>query len=181
MQQPKPYAIRSGSYTPLATPDYLIGIDPDTDRHGVAIRHKSILSVTLMDLFELVSYLEGLDGEVSIYVSAGWLNKTSAFNDARITDAISRGLHRKGLRGQTLATATARAAKWALRKASADVGANHEAGRQLIRFCRSLGYTVAEVKPTTTKMSNALFKMATGIELPETVAQDMIDAFALIA
>lgn len=177
----RPYPRRSVPYTLLQSPDYFIGVDPDTGRSGVAIRHQDTLTVTLMNLFEFTSYLQSLSGSVVIRVSAGWLNKTSAFNDRAALSHVRAGLIRKGLAGVQLQSAMHKATAKVQRKASESVGRNHEAGLQLVAFCRQMGYTVEEVRPMTRKMTLAAFTQITKIILPKSAAQEMIDSYCLIA
>ena len=113
------------------TPRYIIGIDPDHARSGVAVLDTRTSSLTLetMDfphLLDVLVYyrdslrLEGKGERPLVVVEAGWLNKKSNFHGYA------------GRRGEKIAK---------------DVGANHETGRKILEMCRHWGIDCEERAP----------------------------------
>ena len=98
----------------------VVGIDPDIDRSGVAVKEdgKIILhSLRFWDLFEFLSQMR----PHKVVIEGGWLNKKSNF--------------RLGKNGNV----NARIGK--------NVGANHEVGRKIVEMCEYLGLEYEVVKP----------------------------------
>jgi hypothetical protein len=109
--------------------DYIIAIDPDVDKNGVAelsTRNK-ILDVTTLNFPELLDYLqarkklsETAHTSLIIVVEAGWLNAISNYHTAA------------GRRGQRIAK---------------NVGANHEVGKLIVQMCKHYKIPVETIKP----------------------------------
>lgn len=113
----------------MKAPDYYIGIDPDVHASGVAIWQTSVKQFTELsceDLFDICLTLSSMHAEYSIVVrlEAGWLLNKSNFSDRNVN----------GTRG-----ANERIAK--------NVGANHEIGRQIEKYCIKHGIPYQLVKP----------------------------------
>ena len=112
-------------------PDYIIGIDPDTDKSGVAVLNVSLhqLEIRSLPFPELLEYLvqcrqnELHNGcKVIVVVEASW--------------KISTNWHTK--RGESIRTA-ARKGK--------DAGRCHEVGRKIVECARHYGFEVVEKLP----------------------------------
>lgn len=138
------------------TDSLCIGIDPDTDRSGVAIwdmRRKRLLQYGALRFFEIFDLLKEHKYSIELVrVEAGWVHAKSNFH---------------GRAYQTKA-AGERIAK--------NVGANHETGRKIVEMCKYFSLTCDEVPPMG-KMRKDYFHQLTGID---TKNQDVIDAVMLV-
>lgn len=117
-----------------------IGIDPDTDKNGVAIWYKDSKELVLKNLrfFELFSLLSELKTafDIQVVVDAGWLNKSNfhaVFGNKNINAKIGER-----------------------------VGANHEVGKKIVEMCEFLNLPASLNKPTKTKSNAERFKAITG-------------------
>lgn len=102
----------------------VIGIDPDTDKNGVAVFDAQAGTIELLSLrfFELYDYLnERIENIESVKIEGGWLNAKSNFRAAK---------------SQSIGERMAK-----------NVGANHEAGRKIVEMCEYLCLSHNIVKP----------------------------------
>jgi len=103
---------------------YIIGIDPDVDRSGVAIYSKianEFIEVQSCTFFEFFNFISNSAIEYYfVIIEAGWLNEKSNWH----------GQH---------GAASERIAK--------NVGANHEVGRKIVEMCEYLGFDYKVQKP----------------------------------
>lgn len=103
---------------------YIIGIDPDNCKSGIAIHNpkEKYLETKSLSFFELFDYLrENKENIKLIKIEGGWLNKKSNFRFAK---------------SQSIGEKMAR-----------DVGANHETGKKIIEMCEYLNIEYKVVKP----------------------------------
>lgn len=141
-------------FKPVEYDRILIGIDPDCDKSGVAMKRGKKIEVELLAFFDLFDVLKAVKGtNVFIRIEAGWLNEKSNFHAHK---------------GQTKA-AGERIAK--------NVGSNHEVGRKIAEMCDYLGLAYELVRPYKRKLTPEMFFIATGIK---TRNSEKIDAAALI-
>lgn len=102
-----------------AKPDFIIGIDPDCDRSGVAVVNastKSLYTCTNKTFPELIDYLYAMrEANVRVAVEAGWLVEKSNYHPVQ------------GRRAEKIAK---------------NVGSNHETGRKIIEMCKYYGLDV---------------------------------------
>lgn len=134
----------------------IIGIDPDVDKSGVCIVNEmlQIERLTTMDLVDLFVLIEGMrDYDIRVIVEAGWKNKTN-FHVGAMDNA------------------------WKSAKIGSHVGANHEIGRQIIKFCEKVGIECHAIKPKGHKMSALDFKRISG--WTKRTNQEMRDAYKII-
>ena len=134
----------------------IIGIDPDVDKSGVCIVNEmlQIERLTTMDLVDLFALIEGMrDCDIRVIVEAGWKNKTN-FHVGAMDNA------------------------WKSAKIGSHVGANHEIGRQIIKFCEKVGIECHAIKPKGHKMSALDFKRISG--WTKRTNQEMRDAYKII-
>ena len=131
--------------------DFRIGIDPDTDKSGVAFFKPKLNKVTMlnnMTFFELYHYLDFTQetatttgAKFEIVIEAGWLNAKSNFHGA-----FGGAAERIG----------------------AKVGANHETGKKIAEMCEYLNIPYKLVKPLSLKpwggkkINHAQFVQQTG-------------------
>lgn len=131
---------------------WTIGIDPDTDKSGVALlRGQSApLEIDCLTLYDLLDYIESIRLEalregarLIVYVEAGYL--------------IGTVWHTH--RGESHRTASAK---------GKSVGRNHQTARHIAEGVRRLGVETVEVKPLKKiggrKADARLFRMITGYE-----------------
>lgn len=117
--------------------EIIIGVDPDLEKSGVAIKDSSsveLKNLSFPDLVELIRAKHDLIKKV--VVEAGWLSKKSNF---------------RNIQSRLVAERTAK-----------NVGENHATGKLLVEMCKSLGVAVVEVKPTQTKVDAERFNKITG-------------------
>ncbi|MBR5043024.1 MAG: hypothetical protein IKX67_07265 [Bacteroidales bacterium] len=109
--------------------DYIVGIDPDTEKSGVALLDTKeirleLQTLTFPELVDRIIYLRDksrFEGKtICAVVEAGWKNSKSNFH----------GYY--GRRGEKIAK---------------NVGANHETGKKLIELLVHWGIPVAEMAP----------------------------------
>lgn len=116
---------------------YVVGIDPDVDRCGFAIKDKdtgTIIEVKALQFFDVINRINKLkqDSIVIAYIDAGWLISKSnwhSFQGTRIGERIAK-----------------------------NVGACHQVGKLLVEYCKRKGIVCYEVKPTNAKLSDNYFK-----------------------
>ena len=135
----------------------IIGIDPDVDKSGVCIVNNmlQIERLTTMDLVDLFVLIESMSDcrDIKVIVEAGWKNKTN-FHVGAMDNA------------------------WKSAKIGSHVGANHEIGRQIIKFCEKVGIECHAIKPKGHKMSALDFKRISG--WTKRTNQEMRDAYKII-
>lgn len=112
-------------------PDIIIGIDPDTNRSGVAFLdvNNKALKVNTLGFFDLIDYLKNekvknkaLGKKLLVVVEASWNIKANwhLSQHERKQRAAAKGY---------------------------DVGRNHEVGRLIVEFCKYAGMEVLEHFP----------------------------------
>lgn len=135
---------------------FIIGIDPDTQKSGVAVwvREKRQLMVAApLTFFELFDILSLNKPKIELVrIEAGWLNAKSNFH---------------GRPYQTKA-AGERIAK--------NVGSNHEVGRKIVEMCQYLEIPHVTVKPLG-KVNRPYFEAITKLKGKN---QDVMDAVMLV-
>lgn len=135
---------------------FLVGIDPDVDRCGFAIKDKStdtIIEVKALHFFDVINRINRLklEGHVIAYVDAGWLISKSNWHEAQ------------GKRGERIAK---------------NVGACHQVGKLLCEYFTRKGVKYYAIRPNTAKVSGLAFK---GLKAWEgRINQDQRDAVMLI-
>lgn len=141
----------------------LIGIDPDCEKSGVAIKHlfEKVLDLKSLNFFDLIDFLEKKKDEIKeVRVEASWL--------------ISFNYTSKFANNKAIAT-----------KISNKVGENHYVGKLIVEKCKLLGIPVKEVRPlrkvwkgTNGKISKVEFVALTNWKGPAN--QEERDAYLLI-
>jgi len=133
----------------------LIGIDPDVDKSGVAVKIDGSISTTLLRFFELFDFLKKAKdkGEVFVVLEAGFLNKGNWHTKKNGSAALNAYI-------------------------GSQTGRNHETAHKLEEMLQYLEIKYRLVRPTKSKKGVRFFRMATGIQ--KKVTQDEIDAAMLI-
>lgn len=133
----------------------LIGIDPDTEKSGVAV--KSIeLELYNMSFFELYDFLTNFKKEtenIKVYIECGFLN----------------GGNRHKVSSGSLSLNS---------KIGERIGANHEVAKKICEMCSHLEIEFIQVRPTKSKSSSDYFKKITGYT--KRTNQEQRDACLLI-
>ncbi len=131
----------------------LIGIDPDTEKSGVAIKYDG-LQLYNMTFFQLYEFLFNFKTEnVKVYIECGFLN----------------GGNRHKVFGGSLALNS---------KIGERIGANHEIAKKICEMCEYLKIEFIQVRPTKTKSNSDYFKKITGYD--KRTNQEQRDACLLI-
>jgi hypothetical protein len=133
----------------------LIGIDPDTEKSGVAIKSDE-LKLYNMTFFELYDFLTTFKPEteiIKVYIECGFLN----------------GGNRHQVSGGSIALNS---------KIGERIGANHEVAKKICEMCEHLKIEFIQVRPTITKTNSDYFKKITGYS--KRTNQEQRDACLLI-
>lgn len=140
--------------------DVIIGIDPDVDKSGVAIKYKELNGYVTnhsLSICQLRSFLESMSQDerrALVIIEASWLNITTNYHykgvekSAKIREYIS----------------------WC-------VGRNHQVGFTIVQFCEELGLDYFLQKPTQTKKTKTFLKKNFGIIAKN---QEEVDAVMLV-
>lgn len=133
-------------------PKALIGIDPDTDKSGVAVSENGkITELHNLGFWDLIRFLSARK-HYKVFIEAGWLNPSASHRYAEN--------------------------KWVASKMGSKVGANWQTGKLISEFCRVTKIDFVEIRPTARKMSQESFKNYTGWKLRTN--QETRDAAMLI-
>lgn len=117
----------------------IIGIDPDLDKSGVAIKEGKNLRLMNLKFAELRRVFEENKALIKLVViEAGWLNKKANFH---------------GRAGQT---------KHAGERIAKNVGENHATGKLIAEIAEDYGLIVSLVRPVRSKYNSADFNLITG-------------------
>lgn len=117
--------------------EIIIGIDPDLEKSGVAIRSATHLELKNLAFHEVITLFDtNRDLIKKVVIEAGWLNKKSNF---------------RNIQSRLVAERTAK-----------NVGENHATGKLLVEMAESKGIPVLTIKPTRTKLDSENFNRVTG-------------------
>lgn len=135
--------------------EFLIGIDPDVDKSGVADYDPETKEISLMNLtfFEIYEYLESYNVPVKVFIEAGWLNKSNWHRIDTGTSSINAKIGQR-------------------------TGANHEVGKKIAEMCEYLRIDYELVKPTRSKVNAEMFKKIT--KYTKRTNQEQRDAAMLV-
>ena len=135
---------------------FLIGIDPDVDKSGVAIIDENNVTLDNLTFFQLFDYLKthkGQDRKPIVYVECGFLNKSNWHKSSGKSAAFNA-------------------------KIGEHTGANFETAKKIVEMCEYFKLPHVKVKPTNSKKDSYFFKKLTGISFATN--QEQRDAFMLI-
>lgn len=135
---------------------FIIGIDPDVEKSGVAIQKDGNIEVKTLSFFEIYDYLKFYQFRIEkpiVYIECGYLNKSNWHVNSTTNNRVS------GQIGQR-------------------TGANHEVAKKLCEMCEYLGLEHIKIKPTSRKLDAKTFKQITGIT--SILNQDQRDSVMLI-
>lgn len=135
---------------------YLIGIDPDVDKSGVAFLSGNQLQLDNLTFFQLFDYFVEMKKQypdLEVFVECGFLNKSN--------------WHRKNDQSAAFNA-----------KIGSYTGANFETAKKIVEMCEYLKITHYKIKPTASKITNSYFKQITGYT--GQTNQEQRDAFMLI-
>lgn len=140
-----------------------VGVDPDIEKNGVAIKQGENYQLYNLTFFELFDKLQELSSdnetnEIIVFVECGELNHT-----VYKVQSIPKGV---------------RNIKQYCANIGTKVGKNFGAALLIIQMCEYLKLAVIKVKPTTRKLDAKLFKAYTGISARTN--QEQRDAMMLI-
>ena len=135
---------------------FIIGIDPDVDKSGIAIiegNNVTLDNLTFFQLFELFKSFKEQNRKPIIYVECGFLNKSNWHKKAGKSAAFNA-------------------------KIGEYTGANFETAKKIIEMCEYLRLSHVKIKPTSSKKDSDFFKKLTGISFATN--QEQRDAYMLI-
>lgn len=139
----------------------LIGIDPDTEKSGFALKFgKTTLlkNFTFFELFNMLHFVKTHEQyrgcEVTVYVECGFLNGGNRHFKKNSSTAYNG-------------------------KISERVGANHEVAKKICEMCEYLELPFKQIKPTRSKVDAVFFEKISGIKVRTN--QEQRDAYMLIA
>ena len=137
----------------MISENILIGIDPDTEKSGVAIKH-DVLELYNFNFFQLYDFLYNFkDKNIKVYIECGFLN----------------GGNRHKVFGGSLSLNS---------KIGERIGANHEIAKKICEMCEYLKIEFIQVRPTKAKCNSDYFKKITGYK--KRTNQEQRDALMLI-
>lgn len=141
----------------------LVGVDPDIEKNGVAIKqgeNYQLYNLTFFELFDKLKDLSSINqtNEIIVFVECGELNHT-VYKVQTIPKSV-------------------RNIKQYCANIGTKVGKNFGAALLIIQMCEYLNITVIKVKPTARKLDAKLFKTYTGITTRTN--QEQRDAMMLV-
>lgn len=117
----------------------IIGIDPDLEKSGVAIKDKSGVQLKNLSFVELKNLFEQEKENIKkVVIEAGWLNDKANFHGR------------------------AKQSKAAGERIAKNVGENHATGKLLVQVAESYNLIVELVRPTRSKCNAKDFNLITG-------------------
>ena len=134
----------------------LIGIDPDTEKNGVAMlqgNQMKLSNLTFFELFEELSFYREKEINPVVYVECGFMNKSNWHSKFSGSAAVNAKIGER-------------------------TGANFETAKKIIEMCEYLKIPYVKVKPTASKKDSEFFKKLTGITTRTN--QEQRDALMLI-
>lgn len=135
---------------------FLIGVDPDVEKSGIAIidgNNVTIDNLTFFQLFDYLKFYKEKERKLTVYVECGFLNKSNWHKSAGKSAAFNA-------------------------KIGEYTGANFETAKKICEMCEYLNIPHVKVKPTSSKKDSDFFKKLTGITTRTN--QEQRDAFMLI-
>ena len=133
----------------------LIGIDPDTEKSGVAIKSDELklYNMSFFELYDILTTFKPETEKIKVYIECGFLN----------------GGNRHKVSGGSLELNS---------KIGERIGANHEVAKKICEMCEYLKIEFIQVRPTKTKTKSDYFKKITGYN--KRTNQEQRDACLLI-
>lgn len=117
--------------------EVIIGIDPDLEKSGVAVKSSDGLQLLNLTFVELKDLMEEKCAVIKkVVVEAGWLNTKSNF---------------RNIQTRLVAEKTAK-----------NVGENHATGKLIVQLIESMGISVELIRPTRSKLNATDFNRITG-------------------
>ena len=146
--------------------DYYLGIDPDTEKSGVALwsrKRQQFVFVKSIEFWDLVDFIQDgelkdfemfswVDEDVQVIIEGGWLVEKSNFHK-------EQGVRRR-------------------ERIAKNVGMNHEVGILLEALCKRIGMPCEVTAPSGMKLDARVFRQMTKWE--KTTNQDNRDAAMLV-
>jgi hypothetical protein len=112
----------------MAKHNYILGIDPDAEKSGVATirtsdRHIECQSLTFPKLIEYFLFCKKMsEGSLIVVVEAGWHIESNWHTNRNQSHRVAAAIGNK-------------------------TGRNHETGRKIVEMCKHYGIEVLEVRP----------------------------------
>jgi hypothetical protein len=133
----------------------LIGIDPDTEKSGVAIKSDELklYNMSFFELYDILTTFKPETEKIKVYIECGFLNRGN----------------RHKVSGGSLELNS---------KIGERIGANHEVAKKICEMCEHLKIEFIQVRPTKTKTKSDYFKKITGYN--KRTNQEQRDACLLI-
>lgn len=139
---------------------YFIGIDPDSEKSGIAFYNKESKELFIFNLsfFNVLEYLKTQINQfdmkdILVVIEAGWLNK----GNRHINDKQSNAM---------------------IAKIGENVGRNHETGKKILEMVTYLNMNHKIVKPKKSKVNHKTFQVITGFKTKTN--QEQRDAAMLV-
>ena len=137
-----------------------VGIDPDVDKSGVAVKCGKVFHLYNMTFFELFDKLKTLldnskenNIPLEIYIECGFLNSGNRHKVANASHALNSKIGER-------------------------IGANHEVAKKICEMCDYLGLEYKQIRPTRSKTNSEFFNQITGYDKRSN--QEQRDALMLI-
>jgi hypothetical protein len=134
----------------------IIGIDPDVEKSGVAVKCKTFIklsNLSFFQLFDLLNAYKETRKNIEVYVECGYLNGSNWHKKINQSASINAKIGER-------------------------TGANFEVAKKICEMCEYLKIEHVKIKPTRSKVNAEFFKQITKIETRTN--QEQRDAYMLI-
>jgi hypothetical protein len=137
-----------------------VGIDPDVDKSGCAVKCGKVFNLYNLNFFELYEKLKTLSDNskennipIEIYIECGFLNKGNRHKLNDLSNAYNSKIGER-------------------------IGANHEIAKKICEMCEYLNLDYKQIRPTRSKTNSDFFKQITGYD--KRTNQEQRDALMLV-
>ena len=134
----------------------IIGIDPDVEKSGVAVKCKTFTKLSnlkFFELFDLLSAYKETRESILVYVECGYLNASNWHKKVNQSASVNAKIGER-------------------------TGANFETAKKICEMCEYLGIEHVKIKPTKSKVNAEFFRQITKIDARTN--QEQRDAYMLI-
>ena len=137
-----------------------VGIDPDTEKSGFAIKCGKVFNLYNFTFFELYEKLKTIRENskednipTEVYIECGFLNGGNRHKVNSLSNAYNSKIGER-------------------------IGANHEIAKKICEMCEYLGLDYKQIKPTRSKTNSEFFQQITGYD--KRTNQEQRDALMLV-
>jgi len=137
-----------------------IGIDPDTEKSGYAVKCGKVFNLYNLTFFELYEKLKSTKENsseanipIEVHIECGFLNGGNRHQNNSLSNAYNSKIGER-------------------------IGANHETAKKICEMCEFLELEYKQIRPTRSKTNSAFFQQVTGYD--KRTNQEQRDALMLV-